>query len=240
MTQRLHLLPLLVCCAALCAAGSLHAERADRNKPINIEADTLRHDEQQQTTTFTGRVIMTKGTIVLRGALLQLRQDADGHQHGRITADPGKRAFFRQKRDVASGQPEEFIEGEGENVEYDGRTDTVKLIGRAQLRRYRDSQLSDEIDGALIVYNNQTDRFSVDGAAATKPGSGNAAHDGRTGGRVRAVLAPKTSAASAPASGSTPNPQPQQPAPTLRPSQSLQEHQERQELQPLQGGAPRE
>ena len=196
-----------LCCALLGVAAPVHAERADRNKPMNIEADTLRHDELQQTTTFTGRVVMTKGTIVLRGASLQLRQDTDGHQYGRVTADTGKRAFFRQKRDTAAGQPEEFVEGEGESIEYDGRSDTVKLIRHAELRRYRDSQLSDEINGALIVYNNQTERFNVEGAG-NNSSNGNDPHSGR----VRAVLAPKatasaTTAASAAASAQEPPPQ---------------------------------
>ena len=109
-----------------------HAEKADRNKPMNIEADALRHDELKQTSVFTGRVVMTKGTIVLRGAQLEVRQDPDGFQHGVVTAEPGKRAFFRQKRDTLAGAPDEFVEGEGEVIEYDGRTDIVKLMGRGE------------------------------------------------------------------------------------------------------------
>jgi hypothetical protein len=36
-------------------------------QPMNIEADALRHDDQQQPV-FTGNVVVTKGTIVMRGA----------------------------------------------------------------------------------------------------------------------------------------------------------------------------
>ena len=119
---------------ALALLPAAHAEKADRNKPMNIEADALRHDELKQTSVFTGRVVMTKGTIVLRGAQLEVRQDPDGFQHGVVTAEPGKRAFFRQKRDTLAGAPDEFVEGEGEVIEYDGRTDIVKLMRRAELR----------------------------------------------------------------------------------------------------------
>ena len=122
------------------ALPAAHAEKADRNKPMNIEADALRHDELKQTSVFTGRVVMTKGTIVLRGAQLEVRQDPDGFQHGVVTAEPGKRAFFRQKRDTLAGAPDEFVEGEGEVIEYDGRTDIVKLMRRAELRRYREAR----------------------------------------------------------------------------------------------------
>ena len=182
-------LPILLLTALACAPGVGHAEKADRNKPMNIESDALRHDELKQTSVFTGRVVMTKGTIVLRGAQLDVRQDADGYQYGVVTAEPGKRAFFRQKRDSVAGAPDEFIEGESEVIEYDGRADNVRFITRAEMRRYRESVVTDEISGAVIVYNNLTDVFTVDGH---KKSPTSAAGDAPApGGRVRAVLSPK-------------------------------------------------
>ncbi|MGV3679007.1 MAG: lipopolysaccharide transport periplasmic protein LptA [Acidovorax sp.] len=208
-----RILPILLLSALAVVQTAAHAEKADRNKPMNIEADALRHDELKQTSVFTGRVVMTKGTIVLRGARLDVRQDADGYQFGVVTAEPGKRAFFRQKRDTLPGAPDEFIEGESEVIEYDGRADNVKFITRAELRRFRESTLTDEITGQVIVYNNLTDVFTVD----AKPRSGtNAAGDAQApGGRVRAILSPKetpagAAAPAAPASGTT-----------LRPSSTL-------------------
>lgn len=209
-------IPLLLLVALACPLGVVHAEKADRAKPMNIEADTLRHDELKQTSVFSGRVVMTKGTIVLRGARLDVRQDADGYQYGVVTAEAGKRAFFRQKRDTLAGAPDEFIEGESEVIEYDGKADNVRFITRAELRRYRGAVLNDEITGAVIVYNNLTDVFTVDGRRAP---AANAAGDtpAAPGSRVRAVLAPKdpppggvAAPAAAPASG-----------PVLRPSNSL-------------------
>lgn len=207
-----RLFPLLLLSALLGFVAPAMAERADRSKPMNIEADALRHDELKQTSVFTGRVVMTKGTIVLRGARLDVRQDPEGYQYGTVTAEPGQRAFFRQKRDSQPGQPDEYVEGEGEVIEYDGRADIVKFIRRAELRRYRGSIVSDEITGSMIVYNNLTDVFTVDGQK-TQPTAG--AGQPASGGRVRAVLAPKEPIAAtpeAPASGS---------GPALRPSSSL-------------------
>ena len=193
------------------AAPLAHAEKADRNQPMNIEADQLRHDELQQTSVFTGRVVVTKGSIVLRGARLEVRQDAEGYQVGTVTGTAGttgKRAFFRQKRDTAPGAPQEFIEGEAQTIEYNGKTDTVRLATQAELRRFRGSALGDEITGDVIVYNNLNDRFTVDGRAA-------GANAGNAGGRVRAVLTPRETAApqDAPASPGA--------SPALRPSDSL-------------------
>ena len=188
--------PLLLSLALAFGAGTARAERADRAKPMNVEADNLRYDDLKQVSVFTGRVVVTKGTIVIRGARVDVRQDAEGYQHGVVTADPGKLAFFRQKREGV----DEFIEGEGETIEYDGKADRVKFIKRAEMRRFRGATLADEMAGSLIVYDNTTDVFSVDGGPASSA----------VGGRIRAVLAPRPGA-SAPAA-------PVAPPAQLRPS----------------------
>lgn len=213
-----HRLPfLLLLSAATAFSGLAFAEKADRSKPMNIEADALRHDELKQTSVFTGHVVVTKGTMVLRGAQVEVRQDADGYQFGVATAEPGKRAFFRQKRDTPPGAPDEFIEGEGEVIEYDGRNDTVHFIRRAELRRYRNATLSDEVSGAVIVYNNLTDLFTVDGQpkGASRPAGAAPA----AGGRVRAMLSPKEPPAKEPSAAVPAKPAS---APALRPSQTLE------------------
>ncbi|MDD2545070.1 MAG: lipopolysaccharide transport periplasmic protein LptA [Burkholderiaceae bacterium] len=209
MKQRF--VPLFLLAALAGASAHVHAEKADRSKPMNIEADALRHDELQQISVFTGRVVMTKGSIVLRGARLDVRQDAEGYQSGVVTAEAGKRAFFRQKRDTPAGAPEEYVEGESETIEYDGRTDNVRFIRHAELRRYRSAVVTDELSGSTIVYNNLTDVFTVDGQKKTA----GSADSNSAGGRVRAVLFPKGSVVGAPTT-SVPAP-----APALRPSNVL-------------------
>ena len=204
-------LPLALACALMAGAGVAHAEKADSAKPMNIEADTLRHDELKQTSVFTGNVVMTKGSIVLRGTQLDVRQDAEGYQYGVIVAEPGKRAFFRQKRDTLLGQPEEFIEGEGETIDYDGKADIVKFIRRGEMRRYRGGQLSDQVTGSIIVYNNITDVYTVDGQ---KTSGGLPSSSVGQGGRVRAVMAPKDGTPGA-------QPKPATPATPLRQSMTL-------------------
>ena len=193
------------------ASGVALAEKADRNKPMNIEADALRYDDLKQTSVFTGRVVLTKGTILIRGAKLDVRQDPEGYQFGLVIAEPGQLAFFRQKRDGV----DEFIEGEGEVIEYDGRADTVKFSKRAQLRRYRGAALNDEITGGVILYDNTTDVFTVDGSVARGT-------PGTPAGRIRAMLTPKPdTAASAVPATANPNAAAQPSSPTLRASPAL-------------------
>jgi lipopolysaccharide export system protein LptA len=191
--------------AAGCALPAA-AERADRDKPMNAEADALRYDDLKQTSVFTGNVVITKGTTIIRGGQVDVSQDPEGYQLAIATAAPGKLAYYRKKRDGV----DEYIEGEGERIEYDSRADLVKFVRRAVVRRYKGATLSDETTGALIVYNNNTDVFTVDAGA---PASSAA----NPGGRVRAMLSPRGAASAAGASA----PPPAGPAPALRPSTTL-------------------
>lgn len=185
--------PHILIAALVLFTGQASAEKADRDKPMNVEADAMRYDDLKQTSVFSGRVVLTKGTILIRAAKIDVRQDAQGYQFGLITAEPGKLAFFRQKREGL----DEYVEGEGELIEYDGRADAVKFVNNAQLRRYRGATLSDEFAGGVILYNNTTDVFSIDGALAR-------ASAGAPTGRVRAMLTPKPQAAASAAAASVP------------------------------------
>lgn len=198
--------PLIFALAAAVLGASAWAENADRDRPMAIEADALRYDDLKQTSVFTGRVVLTKGSLVLRGARLEVRQDPQGYQYGTVTGSADAPAFFRQKREGL----DEFIEGEAETIVYDGKADTVTFTKRAQLRRYRGTALGDEVTGAVIVYDNLRDRFTVDGSLG--PAGSGAAAAGAGTGRVRAMLIPKPQ----PASSS-----PQAPPVMLRPSDTL-------------------
>lgn len=176
------------------------AEIADKSKPMNIEADSLRYDDARQVSVFTGRVVITKGSIVIRGQQVEVRQDTQGNQFGTVTASSTEPAFFRQKREAV----DEFIEGDAQTIEYDSKADTVRFVQKAQLRRFRGATLADQISGSVIVYDNAKDQFTVDGSL--KQGA-----TGSSAGRVRAMLSPKPEAAV-----------PVAPAATLRPSTTLQ------------------
>jgi lipopolysaccharide export system protein LptA len=190
--------------AALWCVGAAHAEKADRNLPLNAEADALRHDDARQTSVFTGNVVITKGTIVIRGDQVEVRQDAQGNQFGIVHGKPG---FFRQKRDLV----DEFIEGTGQRIDYDSKADTVRFTGNAVLKRFKGTQLNDETTGNVIVYNNTTDVFTVDGGVANRTAL-------NPTGRVRAMLTP------VPKEGATPAPAaPVAPPATLKPSPQIEE-----------------
>jgi lipopolysaccharide export system protein LptA len=178
--------------AAALAAPVALAERADRYKPTNVEADRMNYDDLKQVNEFTGSVVLTKGTITIRGDRMVLRQDPEGYQYGTTT---GKLASFRQKRDGV----DEWIEGYAEEIFYDGKAETVRLTGRAKVRRLEGTRVADEIDGAVIVYDSRSEQFSVDG-------SGQAKGPSTAGGRVRVTIQPRLGDAPAGAGGAPAGP----------------------------------
>ncbi len=188
----------LIASALLLSASLACAEKADRDKPMNVEADALRYDDAQQISVFTGTVVLTKGTILIRGDKLEVRQDPEGFQYGVVTGTPQQRAYFKQKREGV----DEIIEGEGVTIDYDSRLDTVKFTGQAQLRRYQGAKINDEFNAGIIVYNNTTEVFTLDGAPATGA-QGSTGQPGAPAGRVRAMLTPKPQPATAPAPASS-------------------------------------
>jgi lipopolysaccharide export system protein LptA len=166
--------------------GNVWAEKADRDKPLNAQADALKYDDLKQTSVFTGNVIITKGTIAMRGGRVDVRQDPQGFQFATITSNGNVQAYFKQKRENGV---DEWIEGVADTIEYDGKADKIKLIKNANLKRLKGASLNDEIIGGLVVYDNTTDVYTVDGGAG----------QGGSGGRVSAILSPKATPVAAPA-----------------------------------------
>lgn len=156
------------------------AERADRDKPMNVESDRLDHDDLRLFSVFQGRVVLTKGTLILKGDRIEVREDPQGFQYGEVIPKPGEKAFYRQKREGVN----EWIEGTADRIEYDGKADVVTLIREARLRRFVGTQLNDEFTGERIVYENPKDQFSI--LSGQDPRNAGGASN-----RVRAVLTPK-------------------------------------------------
>lgn len=164
--------------AAVLLAGSLwgppaHAERADREKPVTLEADRVEIDDLKKEATFHGNVTLTQGTLVMKADRIIVKQDADGFQYGIAY---GKQAYFRQKREGV----DEYIEGFADRLEYNGKADKVEMFADAQIRRG-----ADEVRGDYISYNAATEFFQVIGGGKSVSTPAN------PHGRVRAIIQPR-------------------------------------------------
>jgi lipopolysaccharide export system protein LptA len=168
--------------AALLAAGLLSApafaEKADRDKPVEIEADNAEVDDKTKTTVFKGKVVITQGTLVIRGDKVTLLNDGKGRQSATALGDP---ATFRQKRDGA----DEYIEGRGQRMDYDSQRQMIQLRDNAEIRRG-----GDWARGQLIEYDSEKGTYRVVGDTQRTEGA-----PAGTGGRVRAVIQPRSAPA---------------------------------------------
>ena len=169
--------PLLAACLLAALSLNVHAEKADREKPINIEADRFSMDDINKVQIFEGNVVLIQGTLQLPTSRLVVTQDADGFQKGVATSGAGGLAHFRQKLEGK----DEYIEGEGERIEHDARDEITQFFVRAWVR----SGL-DEVKGQFISYNALTEKYLVtNGAGETRTATGAAQA------RVRAIIQPK-------------------------------------------------
>lgn len=161
-----------------CALPAL-AERADREKPVNLEADRISVDDIRKVQIFEGNVLLTQGSLQIRTARLVVTQDADGFQKGVASGGANGLARFRQKREGR----DDFVEGEAERIEHDARAERSEFFNRAWVK----SGL-DEVKGNYISYDALSEKYLVSSAkgSESKPG----AASGESG-RVRAVIQPK-------------------------------------------------
>ena len=167
--KRLILLLLFALNAGLPAI--VHAEKADSTKPANFEADRMEADDAKQIYTLSGNVILTRGSMVLKADKMVVTEDPSGYQLAKLYAAPGALATFRQKRD---GGDNLWMEGQAERIEYDSKTELVKLISKAKMRRLDGVKPSDEVEGEFISYDSRAEFFSVNNTASgtSTPGAG--------------------------------------------------------------------
>ncbi len=163
---------LLIALVSLSMSANAFAEAADRNKPIELEADSVIVDDAKKISTYIGNVILTQGTLVIRAAKLVVREDNNGFQHSTSTGNP---TTFKQKREGKN----EYMTGSGKRIEYDGRMDKVQLYTKAWVKRGEDI-----VYGDYISYDANAEYAEVLGGQKSESA-------GPSSGRVRAIIQPK-------------------------------------------------
>jgi len=157
----------------LVLAGPALAEKADRDKPTQVEANKMSADDARRLNIFEGDVVVTKGTIRLTAEKLVVRQDAEGFQLATATGKPAK---FRQRQDAKPGEKEGiWVEGEALRIELDDKNQKIELFDKARVNRG-----GDEVAGDYIFVDQRADFYQVSsGKGGEKPG------------RVKAVIQSK-------------------------------------------------
>ena len=176
----------IVVAMLLLFAHTVRAERADRDKPVNLESDTAEVNDQTQVSVYQGNVRLTQGTLLITGDKLVVLQDSDGFSKSTAYGNP---TYFKQKRDGL----DELTEGWAQRLEYDAKRDKVEMFTQARIKRGQD-----EVRGNYIAYDSLTEAYRVIGGKE-------ASTEYNPKGRVRAVIQPKRrGAASVPSEGGLP------------------------------------
>jgi lipopolysaccharide export system protein LptA len=167
----------------LLPAFPAHAEKGDREKPINVEADRFSMDDIKKVQIFEGKVVMIQGTMQLRTDKLVVTEDPDGFQKGVATGGANGLARFKQKRDGK----DEYVEGEAERIVHDTRSEKTEFFVRAWVKSGQD-----EVRGHYISYDAPTEKYLV-----TNTGSGAKSTAKESQARVRAIIQPRSKPSSA-------------------------------------------
>lgn len=167
----------LILCLMLAAAPAAFAERADRDKPMLLEASRMSVDDARKVQVLEGDVLITKGTMMLTADRVVVTEDQYGFQKGTAFSGKGGLARFRQKREGK----EEYIEGEAERIEYDTRTEVAELFHRAFVKSGED-----QVRGDYIWYDAVSEKYLVTAGETRDPKASPP--------RVRAVIQPRAKA----------------------------------------------
>ncbi|MDR0775676.1 MAG: lipopolysaccharide transport periplasmic protein LptA [Azonexus sp.] len=172
---------ILLAASLLLATSAAFAERADRNKPMHLEASRLSIDDAKKIQILEGDVVITKGTMVLKADRIVITEDQYGFQLGTAFGGPGGLARFRQKREGR----DDYLVGEAERIEYNSNSEIVELFHRAWVRSGED-----EIRGDHIWYDAVNDKYLVTAGEKTSPSAPPP--------RVRVTIQPKSNATTTP------------------------------------------
>ena len=153
------------------------AERADRDKPLQLEANRISIDDAKKIQILEGDVIVIKGTMMLRADRVVITEDQYGFQKGVAFGGKDGLARIRQKREGK----DEYTEGEAERIEYNTNSEVAEFFHRAWVKSGED-----QVKGDYIWYDGISEKYLVTAGQNRDPKAPPA--------RVRAIIQPRNKA----------------------------------------------
>ncbi len=162
------------------AASQVSGLSSDPDQPIEIEADAAELDDASGITVYTGNVLVTQGSIRLRGDKLTITYNDDNSL--KTATMVGHPATFRQMPD---DQNKGEIEGKGIRIEYLAPKNRLVLTEDAEL-----TQNGKLFKAYKIEYDTEKSKM-----IARKAKEGEITPSGKTAkkgsGRIKVILPPK-------------------------------------------------
>lgn len=156
---------------------NLMALSSDREQPINLEADTADIDDLKGISIYTGNVILTQGSMVIKSSKLTLYNDKNKELEKAVAVGTSKKlTTFKQRPE---GKDADF-RARSRTMIYYLQKDKIHLLKNAYVW-----QAGDTFSGDKIIYD--TKRETVE-ATSKKNKQGKPVS---SGGRVRVTIQPK-------------------------------------------------
>ena len=158
-------LPLILLVLGAWMLSPAHAEKADQDKPIILEAQKVSVNDVQQIYDLKGQVLLIKGSIIVTGEDGRIQVDPEGYEFVDVKGTRDITASFRQRRE---GPADEYMQGRGAHVTYNAKTEMLTITGNANLKRSLNMQMLDQLQGWKIEYDDIKERYRVTPPANTK------------------------------------------------------------------------
>ncbi|AIR88014.1 lipopolysaccharide transport periplasmic protein LptA [Pseudomonas cremoricolorata] len=139
-------LPFLLSLSAALGSASAWALPTDRDKPIRIQADNAHLDDKQGVATYTGDVIITQGSMMIKGNTVTITRAQSGDID--VVTSVGNLAYFEQQQNAA--KPDK-MKGWAVTIQYQAQKDLVVLTDRAKVENEGNTT-----EGEKIVYNTKS------------------------------------------------------------------------------------
>jgi lipopolysaccharide export system protein LptA len=128
-------------------ASGAWALKGDESQPIQIVADHLTVDQKTMTSTFTGNVVITQGSLTAHSNSATASQDPNGYKNIHLVGTP---VTFSQMED--DGQ---MMNGQSNTFDYSSKSNLAVLTGRARINKGGNLVMGDKLtlDTKTQVYN---------------------------------------------------------------------------------------
>ncbi|MFC6301677.1 lipopolysaccharide transport periplasmic protein LptA [Pseudomonas sp. CCM 7893] len=136
-------LPILLGLGAALGSVSAWALPNDSQQPIHIQADDAQLDDKQGVATYKGDVIITQGSMIVKGNTVTLTRTKAGDID--VVTSVGNLAYFEQLQKVGDPKP---VQGYGVTIQYHAQQNRIVLIDRAKV--INDGNTT---EGEKIVYD---------------------------------------------------------------------------------------
>ena len=119
---------------------------SDKDKPIFLESDSAKWDENSQKSTYRGNVVVTQGTMLLTGDLLVVTSKNNEINNMIIT---GEKSTYKQK--TQSGK---IVNGEAYEIQYFVENSEIVFLNDAVL-----TQAKNVVKSNKIIYLTDTENI---------------------------------------------------------------------------------